>query len=93
MDFCSVRHLKASKYMNSFSTFQRFNRPVEAGLRTLFIICEGQEKYNAALPGVRRKLDKLRGGGGRLRKFWASRSSEMAFLESSSPLYLGPFIN
>ena len=52
MEFCSVRHLKASKYMNSFFTFQRFNRPVEAGLKTLFItLCEGQEKYNAALPG------------------------------------------
>ena len=46
---------------------QRFNRPVEAGLKTFFrTISEGSEKYLIMLrfKGVSRKLDKLKGGGG-----------------------------
>ena len=46
---------------------QRFNRPVEAGLKTFFrTISEGPEKYLIMLrfKGVSRKLDKLKGGGG-----------------------------
>ena len=46
---------------------QRFNRPVEAGLKTFFrTISEGPDKYLIMLrfKGVRRKLDKLKGGGG-----------------------------
>ena len=46
---------------------QRFNRPVEAGLKTFFrTISEGPGKYLIMLrfKGVSRKLDKLKGGGG-----------------------------
>ena len=46
---------------------QRFNRPVEAGLKTFFrTISEGPDKYLIMLrfKGVSRKLDKLKGGGG-----------------------------
>ena len=82
---------------------QRFNRPVEAGLKTFFrTISEGPEKYLIMLrfKGVSRKLDKLKGegvvpGGGRIcfESFESARSSKMAFLESSLSLSLGPFIN